>query len=372
MTNKTNSGFPDADALLNNLPLSVITLAPGLYVASLNPAAEQFLGQSQRRLVGRRISDVIGFPGVDLIERLNDSESPLSARDIDMTILGSGQRRVDVTVSPLIDSPDWRLLTFHDNTAVDALGDDSGGANDSILRGPEILAHEIKNPLAGIRGASQLLARKVGKKDRALTDLITSEVDRVANLIEQMQVLSGKTVAPVTPCNLHSIARQAIAVLEAADAQSKNPIIIEEEFDPSLPEVLGNPDRLVQVLINLLSNAREAGRNQKSFRIVLRSRFASGLQLRSAESGKSVRLPIELTVSDNGPGVPPELRDHIFDPFVTTKKSGQGLGLAIVRKLIRDMNGRITHERDEANGWTRFRIHLPMASDRLEMDARGE
>jgi two-component system nitrogen regulation sensor histidine kinase GlnL len=120
---------------------------------------------------------------------------------------------------------------------------------------------------------------------------------------------------------------------------------------------------LVQVLINLLSNAAEACRGVERPRVVVRTRFASGLQLHSVGEGRPVRLPIELRVSDNGPGVDSTVRDHVFEPFVTTKKSGQGLGLALVRKLVRDMNGRITLDRDEAEGWTHFRIHLAVAAE---------
>jgi two-component system nitrogen regulation sensor histidine kinase GlnL len=226
-----------------------------------------------------------------------------------------------------------------------------------------VLAHEIKNPLAGIRGAAQLLARKVGDKDQALTGLIAAEVDRIANLIDQMQTLSRRTAAPVEPCNLHESVRRAMALFDAADGAAEGRPHIEEEFDPSLPPVLGNADGLVQVLINLLANAREACAGAPAPRVVVRTRFASGFQLNSAASGTPVRLPVELRVSDNGPGVDPTMRDHIFEPFVTTKKSGQGLGLPLVRKLVRDMNGRISHDRDEANGWTNFRVHLPLAGE---------
>ena len=127
--------------------------------------------------------------------------------------------------------------------------------------------------------------------------------------------------------------------------------------------MLGSGDALVQVLINLLSNAAEACCKAPIPRVVVRTRFSSGLQLNAVNGGRPVRLPIELRVSDNGPGVDPAMRDHIFEPFVTTKKTGQGLGLALVRKLVRDMNGRITYERDEIGGWTHFRIHLPLAQD---------
>ena len=349
----------DAQRLLASLPLAVVLLAPGQRINSANPAAEQFFGQSLRRLAGKRLQDVLGFDEPRLTERLSDSEAPISARDIGVTVPGQGARRLDVTITPIVDEAGWQLVTLHDSTTSESLGEDGSAGENAVLRAPEILAHEIKNPLAGIRGAAQLLARKVAEKDRALTTLIADEVDRVAKLIDQMQTLSRRTAEPVAPCNLHEAVRRASAVISAASS-SEGPRI-EEEFDPSLPPVMGSSDGLVQVLINLLSNAREACREVAKPRIVVRTRFASGLQLHSSIDGKPVRLPIEVRVSDNGPGIDPAMRDHVFEPFVTTKKSGQGLGLALVRKLIRDMNGRITHDRDDAAGWTHFRIHLPLA-----------
>ncbi len=352
---------PDAFRQLASLPLAVVLLEPGLRIASANPAAEQFFGQSLRRLAGKRLLDLLRFDDARMAERIADSETPVSAREIGVTLKGRGPRRIDVAASPVIDATaGWQLLTINDNSAAEALGDDSGAPGNFALRAPEILAHEIKNPLAGIRGAAQLLARNVSQADRALTDLITDEVDRVAKLIDQMQTLSRRTNTPVGPCNLHEAARRAIAVLDAADRFGPR---VAEEFDPSLPEVLGNGDALVQVLINLLSNAREVCTDLDNPIVVLRTRFASGLQLHAIDGGKSVRLPIELRVSDNGPGVDPAMREHIFEPFVTTKKTGQGLGLPLVRKLVREMNGRITHERDEERGLTHFRVHLPLAQE---------
>lgn len=350
------AGAPDAYRQLASLPLAIVMLAPGLEIAAANPAAEQFFGQSLRRLVGRRLTDLLDFEP-HLVNRINDSETPVSAREVNVVVPGHGSRQLDVTVTPIVDEPGWQMLTLHDTNA-EALGEAAGGADNTVLRAPEILAHEIKNPLAGIRGAAQLLGRKVGDKERALTSLIADEVDRIAKLIDEMQTLSRQTLAPVEPCNLHEAARRAVAVMDAAGGKGAR---IEEEFDPSLPPVLGSPDGLVQVLINLIANAREASGGAAKPRVVVRTRFASGLQLHSTHSGKPVRLPIELRVSDNGPGVDPAMREHIFDPFVTTKKTGQGLGLALVRKLVRDMNGRISHERDDAKGWTHFRLHLPLA-----------
>lgn len=354
---------PDAQRQLASLPVAVLLLAPGLRISSANPAAEQFFGQSARRLQGRTITDLLGFADNRMLDRLRDSDTPVSAREIDVDLRGHGSRRVDMTLTPVVDETGWQLLTIHDNSASEALGEDSAASDALALGGPEVLAHEIKNPLAGIRGAAQLIGRKLDEKDRALTDLIAGEVDRIATLIDQMQKLSRRTTAPIEPCNLHEAVRRAIAVFDAAATDEARHARMIEEFDPSLPPVLGNPDELVQVVINLIANARDACRDAREPTVTVRTRFASGLQLHASGTGAPVRLPVELRVTDNGPGVDPAVRDHIFEPFVTSKKSGQGLGLALVRKLVRDMNGRIVYERDEGRGLTHFRVHLPIAEE---------
>lgn len=347
----------EAQRQLSSLSLAVLLLAPGQRIASANPAAEHLLGQSLRRLQNRPIADFLRFDEPRLADRLAVSDSQLSARATAVTIVGQGDRRLDVTAAPLLDQPDWQVLTLHD-IGGEALHESGGDSGDSVLRAPDILAHEIKNPLAGIRGAAQLLARKVKGGDLALTGLIADEVDRIAKLIDQMQTLSRRTPQELAPCNLHEAIRRARAVIEA---RGEAPAIV-EEFDPSLPPVLGHADSLVQVLINLLANAADASRDAATPRIAIRTRFASGLQLQTGAEGKPVRLPIELRISDNGKGVAPEMRDHVFEPFVTTKKSGQGLGLALVRRLVRDMHGRVGHDRDEGAGETHFRVHLAVAA----------
>jgi two-component system nitrogen regulation sensor histidine kinase GlnL len=366
---RSGAAVPDPRRQLASLPVAVMLLGPGQMIASANPAAEQFLGQSSRRLAGRSLFETLQFGQRRLVERITEADSQISARQIDVHVVGVGTRRVDLTIAPVVDEAGWQVLTLHDSAAADAIGEALSGGEDGVLQAPEILAHEIKNPLAGIRGAAQLLARKINPADRALTTLIADEVNRIAKLIDQMQTLSQRTAEPVGPCNLHEAIRHACAIIGAASADAPR---IEEEFDPSLPVVLGSTNGLVQVLLNLLANARDASRDGASHnggasqdgsgpRVIVRTRFASGLQLHVTGRGKPVRLPIELRISDNGPGVDPAMREHIFEPFVTTKKSGQGLGLALVRKLMGDMNGRITHDRDDAGGWTHFRLHLPVA-----------
>jgi two-component system nitrogen regulation sensor histidine kinase GlnL len=347
--------------MIASLPLAVFLLGPDLTIASVNPAAEQVVGQGARRLTGKGVEEIFIFDEPLIFNRLQEPDAQLFARDTPVRILGAPARRLDVMTAPVTHCPGWRMLVLHEPVGVEALsGDGSGaGAGEGVaLRAPEVLAHEIKNPLAGIRGAAQLLDRKLGGADRALTGLITTEVDRIAKLIDQMQSLSRRSTEPALECNLHEAVRHAQAIVAAGHPGT---FAIEEEFDPSLPPVLANPDALVQVLLNLMTNAREACAGQPAPRIAVRTRFASGIQLHAGPGGKPLRLPIEVRVSDNGPGIDPALRDHIFEPFVTAKKSGQGLGLALVQKLVREMNGRVTHDRDEARGWTHFRLHLPVA-----------
>ena len=353
---------PDPKRMVASLPMAVMLVTPDLAIASANPAAEQLTGQGARRLVGRRVSDIFAFDEPLILHRLAEGEAQLVARRIAVDMKGQQARLLDVMTSPVAHCPGWQLLVLHETGGVEALGGESGGASageGSALRAPEVLAHEIKNPLAGIRGAAQLLDRKLTDADRALTGLITSEVDRIAKLIDQMQSLSRRSQEPATPCNLHEAVRRAQAVVAASHPGA---LVVHEEFDPSLPPVMANPDALVQVLLNLMTNAREACSTSAGPQIAVRTRFASGIQLHAGPGGKPLRLPIELRVSDNGPGIDKALRDHIFDPFVTGKKNGQGLGLALVQKLVREMNGRITHDRDEAKGWTHFRLHLPVAA----------
>lgn len=348
---------PDPQRLVASLPFAVLVIAPDLRVAAANPAAEQLAGQSARRLIGKRVADLLRFEEPRVLERLDEGDAQVSARGCMVRIGGAPPRQLDVMLAPVTHCSGWQLLSLHEATAFDTLSGDGGGEG-APLRAPEVLAHEIKNPLAGIRGAAQLLGRKLSENDRPLTELITAEVDRIAKLIDQMQNLSRKGFDPLVPCNLHEAVRRAQAILSVSDGGE---VKVREEFDPSLPLILGASDALVQVVLNLISNAREACLEQPEPRVFLRTRFASGIQLFSERGGEAVPLPIELRISDNGPGIDPALRAHIFEPFVTSKKSGQGLGLALVQKLVREMNGRITHDREEATGLTHFRLHLPVA-----------
>ena len=345
---------PDAQDLVSGLNFAMLLLAPDLTIQQANPAAENMIGISTRRLLGRNFLEVVDLQNTRLPERLRQGDAQLIARGLDLRF-GERSQRTNISISTLQSYPGWSVITLSDTGQGERFGDeDRPGA----LRGPAVLAHEIKNPLAAIRGAAQLLRRTVGEGERALTNLITDEVDRIAQLIDRMQRLGRARAEPIEPLNLHEAIHRAF---ETVQMTSSSQIGWKEEFDPSLPPVLGNEGALVQVLVNLMTNARDACARSKSPRVVLRTRFVSGLVMNVFRLGRPVKLPIEIQISDNGPGVDPALRDDIFEPFVSSKPNGQGLGLALVQKLVRDMDGRISHERDEEGGWTHFRVHLPMA-----------
>tara|TARA_A100001391_G_scaffold129559_2_gene88719 strand:- start:1718 stop:2809 length:1092 start_codon:yes stop_codon:yes gene_type:complete len=345
---------PDARDQIAGVGFALLLISPDLSIVEANPAAESLIGISSRRLMGRSLLDIVNFEQQHLVEKLRKGETQLIVRGLELK-LGATRLRTNLTVSPMPVHPGWRVVTLSEMGQGELLNDEERRAN---LRGPAVLAHEIKNPLAAIRGAAQLLGRKAKEGELAWTRLIADEVDRIAALIDRMQRLGRERAEPIGPVNLHTAIHRAYETVQIATDQS---VTWREEFDPSLPPVMANEGALVQVLVNLMANARDACAGAPDAQIVVRTRFVSGLVMNVMRLGRSVKLPIEITVSDNGPGIDANLRDHIFEPFVSSKPNGQGLGLALVQKLVRDMDGRITHERDETEGWTRFSIHLPMA-----------
>ncbi len=350
---------PDARAQLSGLIFALVLIDGEGRIAEANHAAEDLLGTSANRLIGTRLIDRIGPIDARVEARLAFNEDALVARDL-LIRVGEGEVRVNLTASPLGGFPGWRVVTLSQ------IGhDDANRSSDAeaLLGAPAVLAHEIKNPLAAIRGAAQLAERKLPDADKKLARMITGEVDRIARLIDRMQQLGSTRTGPVDACNPHEAIRAAVATVRAA---SGNHVAFEihEAFDPSLPPVLVNRDALEQVLINLISNARDAALSTGDAAVItVQTRFVSGFAFSAVRHGRAVALPIEITISDNGPGIDPVLRDHVFEPFVSSKPSGQGLGLSLVRKLMRDMSGNVSHERDARAGLTHFRLQLPQAQD---------
>lgn len=349
---------PCAISQIAGLVYALMLVDPDGRVNQLNHATETLLGTSAKRVLGRPLIELISPVDDRVTRRLSAGDEALIARDVRVR-MGGQERPVNLTLSPVSGHAGWRVIT------VSELGHEKASSEEpdsSTVGAPSILAHEIKNPLSAIRGAAQLIARKLPHGDKKLARMITDEVDRIARLIDRMQQLGSSISDPLAPCNPHEAIRSACATVRAAGLDG---VTITEEFDPSIPPVLANRDALEQVLINLISNARDAagGRNvgEEQGRIIVRTRYVSGLVFSAIRLGRTVKLPIEITITDNGKGVEPSLREKLFEPFVSSKPSGQGLGLALVRKLMRDMSGSISHDRESRAGLTHFRLHLRVA-----------
>ena len=348
------SPAPDARAQLAALVFAVLLLDENDRIVEANHAAEELFGRSARKLCEAGFWDIAGIADERLRERLTMTDARVIARGVTIAT-PDAERKVNISSSPMLPDARWRVITLSDAGQHDNDEDESERVE---LRAPAVLAHEIKNPLAAIRGASQLLARRVAGKDKPLTKMISTEVDRIAQLIDRMQQLGAKPIEVTGPCNLHEAIRNAMATVRAGRDDACELV---EEFDPSLPPVAADQGALEQVLINLIANACDASVALDQPRVTVRTRFVSGLVFNTIRFGQATRLPIEITVADRGAGIDPGLRDHVFEPFVSSKPHGQGLGLALVRKLVRDMGGRISHDRNARAGETQFRINLPVA-----------
>ena len=346
---------PDAAAQISGLIFAVLLIDERNRIVEANSAAEEMLGCSSGKLFDKPVLEILGLKNDLVAESVEKGLSRLIVRGLTIQSARS-EKRVNLTSSPLDAHPGWRVMTLSD------VGQNSQHIEDderSEVRTPAILAHEIKNPLSAIRGAAQLLSRRLNDRDKALTQLISAEVDRIAALLDRMQQLGAEAALEIGPCNLHQSVRNAMAVVRASRPDACELI---EEFDPSLPPVAADSGALEQVLINLIGNACDACDEADHAHVVIKTRYASGLVLNAIRLGKPMKLPIEVTVTDPGPGVEPAIRNSIFEPFVSSKPQGQGLGLALVKKLMCDMGGRVVHERDERRGLTHFRLNLPLAS----------
>ena len=350
MTQAT-AGRPGFRELFGALPVASLAIDPDGRVAHANSAAEQLLNLSERLMLGRALPDVLALPPGE--ERARDG-GDVAVYDAEVATAQGAKLRVDFAEAHVAHHPGWRTITLHDAGGRSlSQASDRAGAARAATGAAAMLAHEIKNPLSGIRGAAQLLG------PGELTDLITTEVDRIAALIDRMQDFTDTRPLPRAAENVYPLLAHARGVALAGFARG---VTIEERYDPSLPPVQANRDALVQVLINLLKNAREAVANERAPRIVLSTAYRHGTAARLVPGAPPVPLPIELCVIDNGPGAPADIAPHLFDPFVSGRPEGTGLGLALVEKLVRDMGGLVHYAREGVPERTVFRLLLPRAA----------
>lgn len=354
---------PDSLAILSAMPVPVVVLDGENVFRYVNHAAEQFLGLSQSQLRQLSLADLVppDNPIFLLIEQVRRGE--VTVADYDMTLESPRLRKHGISVhgTSLPEEPGSVLLVMQDSSAARALDRHLTFRNAarSVTGMAAILAHEVKNPLSGIRGAAQLLEGSVGPADQELAVLIRDEADRIRALVDRMEIFSEKPIDRGA-VNIHRVLEHVRKIAESGFAAH---IRFVENYDPSLPAVHGNRDQLVQIVLNLVKNAAEsvASGNVKKGEITLTTSFQQGMRLAMPGSAQRMHLPLVVSVRDNGPGIPDDIRANLFDPFVTSKPTGSGLGLALVAKIVSDHGGLI--EVDSRPGRTEFRLHLPVLID---------
>ena len=344
-------------ALWSSLPVPTLLLSPDDTVTDVNPAAEAFLNLSARALKGAGVWDkvMVDAPLEEAFARARANQSALFVNDVDV---GSGERvpmQCNIQFAHLQGAEGYMLMMISPREIASRMTQNvtSSKAAKSAIGMAEMLAHEIKNPLAGITGAAQLLSMGLEGADLELTDLIVAESRRIVKLLEQVEQFGNLRPPALRPVNIHDIldrARQSAAVGFAAHMH------ILEDYDPSLPRALADGDQLLQVFLNLLKNAAEACRNGGTIR--LRTFYEPSLRVRRKD-GTRARLPLQIEVIDDGPGLPPDIAGDVFEPFVSGRENGTGLGLALVSKLVGDVGGWISV--DSVPGRTVFRVSLPLA-----------
>jgi len=336
----------------------VVAVDAACNIVYVNNAAEQLLQSSIGNLRGQRLDHLLPAdnPLFSLVRQARNGGATVA--DYQMTLASPriGQHAVNVQASPLPEVPGGVVIALQERSLAAKIDRQltHRGAARSVGAMAAMLAHEVKNPLAGIRGAAQLLEQSVRTEDRALTRLIRDETDRVCGLVDRMEVFSMTGPLKRGPVNIHEVLLRVRTLAENSFGRHLRFI---EQFDPSLPPVHGNKDQLVQVFLNLVKNAAEAAPREGG-EVVLSTAYWHGVRFAVSGNHARMQLPLMVSIQDNGEGIPENLKPQLFEPFVTSKANGNGLGLALVAKIVDDHGGVV--EFDSEHRRTVFRVMLPM------------
>jgi two-component system, NtrC family, nitrogen regulation sensor histidine kinase GlnL len=346
-------------AILDAVPIAVIALDRRLRILQANTAAAELFGTGVRALFDLTLMDLCGDNSAiqALTERALHDGVALSEDSLQLTRPDGIDSRVSIDIAPLGSEDGGVVIVVRDRTIADRLDRQASqrdGAR-SIGAMAAMLAHEVRNPLSGIRGAAQLLQPELDTNGRTLAHMICQEVDRIVAVLDTVETLAAGRRMTASPENIHEILDYVCQVALAGFAQGRR---IVREYDPSLPPVSGDRALLIQAFVNLLKNAAEAT-TEIGGEIRIATRYEPGLAHRGP-GGERRKIPLVVSILDDGPGIPVHLRDHLFDPFLTTKQQGRGLGLAIVARIVADHEGAIDVSSEPRR--TRFDIMLPVAA----------
>ncbi|MBN2742219.1 MAG: PAS domain-containing protein [Rhodobacteraceae bacterium] len=349
--------LPAPGVIWNSLPTPALLIDGADRVSEVNPAAELFLNISAKSLRGQAIGErlAISAPLEEIFARVRANRASLFVNDVEVTTGEKAPVQCNLQAAPVGEEPDRVLLVIEPRELADRLGRASmvKSAARSAIGMAEMLAHEIKNPLAGIAGAAQLISMNLSGEDLELTDLIVDETRRIVKLLEQVEQFGNVRPPERKHVNIHDVLERA---RKSAIVGFGAHMVIEEEYDPSLPATYGDADQLTQVFLNLLKNAAQASDGKGKIKI--RTFYEHSLRLRRAD-GTGQPLPLQVEIIDDGPGIAPAIVNEIFEPFVSGRENGTGLGLALVSKIISEHDGWVSL--DSVPGKTRFRISLPVA-----------
>ena len=356
----TQPAVMDAATVLNALRTAVIAVNPDDLMCHVNSAAEQMFATGAQYLLNAPLSAFLPPDSqlISLVELARERDVNVCEHGVVVDTPRTGRRLLSVTASTVAEMPGFVVLSLVEQSIAARMSAllPSRNAARSAAAMSAMLAHEVKNPLSGIRGAAQLLETGLGEDEQILTRLIIDETDRIVSLVDRMEVFSANHPLLTDDVNIHTVLEHVIRIAENGCARH---VRIRKEFDPSLPPVTANRDMLVQVFLNLIKNAAEACIHDGA-EIVVSTAFLHGMRLSSPVAGESRNLPLAVSIMDNGAGVPADLLPHLFDAFVTTKPTGSGLGLALAAKIIDDHGGIIECESQPRR--TLFRVLFPMAA----------